>query len=68
MDNPNGPMTTPDAAAAEMDPRRRQMLVEMLMQRARQGQPNTSPMGAAMQGLGNGLQMALMSGALGKGG
>jgi len=51
-----------------MDPAmRRKLLADMLMRRGMGGAPNTSPVGAAMQGIGNGLQMALMSGAL-KGG
>jgi len=51
-----------------MDPiMRRKLLAEMLMRRGMGSAPNASPVGAAMQGIGSGLQMALMSGAL-KGG
>ena len=70
---PQSPIISPDMVGAldGMDPAmRRKLLADMLMRRGMGGMggaPNASPVGAAMQGIGNGLQMALMSGAL-KGG
>jgi len=67
---PQSPIISPDMVGAldGMDPAmRRKLLADMLMRRGMGGAPNASPVGAAMQGIGNGLQMALMSGAL-KGG
>lgn len=67
---PSTPIVTPEMQSTldQMDPMmRRKLLADMLMRRGMGGAPNTSPVGAAMQGIGNGLQMALMSGAL-KGG
>lgn len=70
---PSTPIVTPEMQSTldQMDPMmRRKLLADMLMRRGMGGMggaPNASPVGAAMQGIGNGLQMALMSGAL-KGG
>lgn len=67
---PSTPIVTPDMQGAldGMDPAmRRKLLAEMLMRRGMGATANPSPVGAVMQGIGNGLQMALMSGAL-KGG
>ena len=64
---PQSPIISPDMVGAldGMDPAmRRKLLADMLMRRGMGGAPNTSPVGAAMQGIGNGLQTALMSGAL----
>lgn len=67
---PSTPIVTPEMQSTldQMDPMmRRKLLADMLMRRGMSTAPNASPVGAAMQGIGNGLQMALMSGAL-KGG
>jgi len=67
---PQSPIVSPDMVGAMdgMDPgMRRKLLADMLMRRGMGGMgiaSNASPVGAGMQGIGNALQMALMSGRL----
>ena len=64
---PQSPIVSPDMVGAldGMDPAmRRKLLADMLMRRGMGGAPNASPVGAAMQNIGNAMQTALMYGAL----